>query len=110
MRDDFDIRMMTEEERQDPSLLKQRPEVQETPYAVYYGSEKKELEYVCKTCKNRHDCKAYEDAQIQQEFLRNAVKDKELINHIPHKFSEEELEKLKHNVFIIVKCKFREVE
>ena len=110
MRDDIDIKMMTEEERQDPSLLKQRPEVQETPYAVYYGSEKKELEYVCKTCKNRNDCGAYEDAQRQQEFLRDVVKNEELINNIPHKFSKEELEKLKNNVFIIVKCQFREAE
>lgn len=45
------IEMMTEEERQNPSLVRNREDFKSSSISVYYGSAKPELTHTCLTCK-----------------------------------------------------------
>jgi hypothetical protein len=95
-----DMQVLTEEERQNAELIKQRQDYKSSPVSVYYGSDKDELDNVCLTCKKYLTCQDRIQAEEQGNMLRNAAN----IKKFTEKFSEEEIEKLKNNVFIIIKC------
>lgn len=101
-----DIQVLTEEERQDSSLVKQRQDYKDSPVAVYYGSEKDELDNVCLTCKKYLNCKDRIDVQEQEELLISALNNPNMIKRLYNNkdFSEKDIEKLKNNVFIIINC------
>jgi hypothetical protein len=100
--------MMTDEERVNPSLLKERKEVKENPISVYYGSAKKELQNVCETCKKRMTCKEGNEIKMQDNLLRSAANDKTAIHSLFEEFPEDVIEKAKSNVFIVVNCIYKE--
>ena len=102
----FDIYTMTEEERQNPNLIKNKKEFQQTPVSIYYGSPKKELVDVCLTCKHILNCTERYQVKIDNMRLKQALNDKEIIE----KLSEQEIEKVKKNVYIVVNCINKEVD
>lgn len=100
------IDMMTEEERQNPNLVKEREDFKQSPISVYYGSAKPELTHTCLTCKRHGKCEDARNAEQQERWLRDNAEylsDKAGLNR-------KEIDKIKHNVFIIVKCIFKEEE
>lgn len=101
-----DIQVLTEEERQDSSLVKQRQDYKDSSVAVYYGSEKSELDNVCLTCKKYLNCKDRIDVQKQEELLASAINNPSMVKHLCNNkdFSEQDIEKIKNNVFIIINC------
>ena len=98
------IEMMTEEERQDPSLVKNREDFKSSPISVYYGSAKPELTHTCLTCKKHGICVDALDAEQQERWLKEGANNP----FITAGMNAEEVEKLKQNVFIIINCKFKE--
>ena len=100
------ISEMTEKERQNPSLLKDREEYQNSLISVYYGSAKKELVNVCLDCKRKDECKSYKDVRQEEYMLQVGLRSKQIMNEI--NISEEERQKLMNNVFIVVNCKIKE--
>lgn len=98
------IDMMTEEERQNPNLIKEREIFKQSPISVYYGSAKPELTHTCLTCKRHNRCEDAKNAEQQERWLRDNAEylsDKAGLNR-------KEIDKIKHNVFIIVSCIFKE--
>ena len=98
------IEMMTEEERQHPELVKNRDDYRNAPISVYYGSAKPELTHICLNCKKYGTCVDAQEAEQQEKWLRESACNP----FITAGMNPEELEKLKHNVFIIINCKFKE--
>lgn len=91
---------LTEEERNNPELIRNRKEYKDAPVSVYYGSEKEGLINTCLDCKKRNVCKQHFDAEWQQKWLRKCASDAKATVGL----TKEEIEKLKTNVFIIVNC------
>ncbi len=98
------IEMMTEEERQNPSLVKNREDYKNSPISVYYGSAKPELTHTCLNCKKHKFCVDARYAEQQDKWLRENANNP----FITAGLDPVELEKFKHNVFIIINCKFKE--
>lgn len=98
------IEMMTEEERQNPSLVKNREDYKNSPISVYYGSAKPELAHVCLTCKKHGTCADALGVERQGEWLKENVNNP----FVTASMNTEEIKKLKQNVFIIINCKFKE--
>lgn len=98
------IETMTEEERNDPYLVKNRKEFKNSPISVYYGSAKPELAHVCLTCKKHGTCVNASDVERQGEWLKENVNNP----FVTAGMNTEEIKKLKQNVFIIINCKFKE--
>jgi hypothetical protein len=98
------IEMMTEEERQDPSLVKNREDYKNSPISVYYGSAKPELTHTCLNCKKHGTCADALGVERQGKWLKENVNNP----FVTAGMNTEEIKKLKQNVFIIINCKFKE--
>lgn len=98
------IQVMSDEERKNPKLIKERQDFKENPISIYYGSEKKDLVDVCANCKKRHKCNDYFNTKEQAMQLRRAAD----ISELTMDLSPEEIEKLRSNVFIVVNCIYKE--
>lgn len=96
------IEMLTDEERADASLVKNRKDYQTSDVSVYFGSSKKELEEVCITCKKKDMCIQYLDTKYKEKMLRREAYNPQV------NITQEEREKISNNVFIIVKCNYKE--
>lgn len=101
-----DIATMTEEERQNPELLKQRKAYKETPIAVYYGSPKEGLTDVCLTCKKRSHCKYNFETKERGMQLRRAAD----VSEFTEGLTDKEILKIRMNILIIINCMFKEEE
>ena len=96
------VTMLTDEERADVSLIKNRKEYQKSNISVYFGSPKKELEEVCITCKKKNKCKQYLDIKYKEQVAHRMA-------YSPHiDISQAQREKIFHDVLIIVKCNYKE--
>ena len=98
------LQVLSEEERKNPGLVKQRQNFKESHVSIYYGSAKKELEDVCINCKKKNKCIDYFNIKEQEMQLRRAAD----ISEITAGFSQKEIDKLKHNVFIAINCIYKE--
>lgn len=96
------IEMMTDAERADASLVKNRKDYQTSDISVYFGSSKKELEEVCLTCKKKDECVQYLDTKYKEQILRREAYNPQI------EISQADREKISNNVFIIVKCNYKE--
>lgn len=103
---DFTTEVLTDEQRQNPELMKNSDLYQKCDVSVYYGSMKDGIENVCLTCKKRIKCEDYYDIVTRQEHLRKATYNPKFA----YGFKQEELEKLRNNVFIAIKCVNKEEE
>lgn len=99
------ISMMTEEERQNPSLVKQRAEYNEAPISIYFGSHKDELVDVCLSCKKKDKCEDYKEITRQRQFL----KDNAYNPFILVELGKEERDKMANNDYFAINCKEKEV-
>lgn len=96
------IEMMTDAERADASLVKNRKDYQTSDISIYFGSSKKELEEVCITCKKKDKCIQYIDTKYKEQILRREAYNPNV------NISQADREKVSNNVFIIVKCNYKE--
>ena len=103
------VEMMTDEERNNPELLKERQGYKDSPVSVYYGSYKKGIVSACLDCKHKDNC------TVSKEVARTEIVLKDLANH-PDQFADkfedlppEAIEKAKTNIFVIVNCIKKEV-
>ena len=96
------IKIMTDTERTDASLVKNRKDYQTSDVSVYFGSPKKELEEVCITCKKKDECIQYIDTKYKEQILHREAYNPQI--DIP----QVDREKISNNVFIIVKCNYKE--
>lgn len=96
------IETLTDEEREDASLVKNRKDYQTSDVSVYFGSSKKELEEVCITCKKKDTCIQYIDTKYKEQMLRGEAYNPQI------NITQEEREKISNNVFIIIKCNHKE--
>lgn len=109
LNEDLAIEMMTDEERNNPELLKERQGYKDNPVSIYYGSYKKEIVSACLDCKHKDSC------AVSKEIAQMEIVLKDLANH-PDQFADkvedlppEAIEKAKTNVFVIVNCIKKEV-
>ena len=100
------ISTMTEKERQDPSLLKNREEYQNSMISVYYGSAKKELVNTCLDCRKKDTCSEYKDIRYKEYMLQVGLHNPQIVKET--NITEQERQKLLNNVFMIVNCKIKE--
>lgn len=100
------ISTMTEKERQDPSLIKNREEYQNSMISVYYGSAKKELVNTCLDCKKKDTCKEYKDVRHKEYMLQVGLHSPQIVKQM--NLTEKDRQKLINNVFMIVNCKIKE--
>lgn len=100
------LKVMSDEERNDPSLVKKREDFNNTQIAIYYGSAKSELAEACITCKRKNHCIHYFDAKEQNMQLKRSAD----ISEFTEGLSPAEIEKIRNNVYIIVNCIFKEEE
>lgn len=100
------ISTMTEKERQDPSLIKNREDYQNSMISVYYGSAKKELVNTCLDCKKKGTCKEYKDIREKEYMLQVGLHNPQMVKEM--NLTEQDRQKLLNNVFMIVNCKIKE--
>ena len=92
--------VLTDEERNNPELIKERESYKDSPVSVYYGSKKEGMENACETCKKVSVCPNYKEVVYKETMLKEMTKN---IKNIKG-FTRDEVEKLKNNVFIVIKC------
>jgi hypothetical protein len=98
------VEVMTEEERNNPSLIKQRKDYISSPISVYYGSPKDEIKHVCVDCKKKNHCKECLEIEIQDRWLRENANNP----FINVGLTSEQKKKMSGNVLVIAKCIFKE--
>lgn len=110
-REDVKIAVLTKEERQNSSLVKEREEFKQGDVSIYFGSKKEGLNNVCLTCKKKSSCETFKEIKT----MARKLKENAFNPFIPLKYDKEEYsseeearEKIYHNVFIAINCKHKE--
>lgn len=98
--------VLTEEEKQNPELIKKNELYGKSPISVYYGSAKEGIVDTCLTCKKQKSCKEHREVVYRAIMLKNYSKDPKYTVG----FTEEEAVKLQNNVFIVINCINKEEE
>ena len=106
----LNIGMLTEEEKINANLVKDRKDFKESPVSIYFGSKKEGLDDVCQTCSKCNTCKMYKDILNMRHTILSTLKDESFISHIKSKenFTNKEIEKVKNNVYMAINCIFKE--
>lgn len=106
----LNIGMLTEEERLDANLVKNRKDFKENPISIYFGSKKEGLDDVCETCSRSDICEMHKDIVNTRHKILSSLKDESFISQMKdeNNFTNKELEKVKNNVYMAINCIFKE--
>ena len=110
-REDVKIAVLTKEERQNSSLVKEREEFKQGDVSIYFGSKKEGLNNVCLSCKKKSFCKQNKEIKTMAKKLKeNAFNPFIPLEYDKKEYSSEEeaREKIFNNVFIAINCKHKE--
>lgn len=96
---DVDIKIMSDEEKRNPTLLFERDNYKDAP-VCYFGSKKSVLRNICLSCYKKDSCYQYKDITNKAELIKASVNNPD----IGMSLTIEEKEKLRNNVFIVIEC------
>ncbi len=110
----LNIVVLTEEERIDANLVKDRKDFKENPIPIYFGAKKEGLDDVCETCSKSDTCKMYKQIVDTRHKISSSLKNESFLNKMKkeNNFTDKELEKVKNkvknDVYMAINCIFKE--
>ena len=102
------IKIFSDEERNNPSKVFEREDLNNSDISVYYGSEKSDLVNVCQDCNKKQVCIHYQETIYNNFVLKNTLHNPKIVEELG--ISDKDREKLLNNVYIIIHCKIKEVK